>query len=174
MPRRRASLSLCSKRLTERTSPDSPSSPMTMDCLPSGMARWLLATASARARSDEVSETFSPPAIETNTSEAPTITPPNFSSSARMMVSRFGSIPAATRCGTAKVVWLTSAWVSKSIARVPSIVQQTTLPGVGGTFSCRKTRLGFSTGESPCEVISNTPISSVAPKRFLMVRIRRY
>ena len=66
------------------------------------------------------------------------------------------------------------AWHSKSMAREPSIVQQTTLPGAGGASPCRNTLLGFSTDSRPWLVISKTPISSVAPKRFLIVRNRRY
>ena len=174
IPSRLASFSRCSRRWTLRISPESPSSPMAMVCLGTGIPRWLLTMARARAKSEEVSFTFMPPAMLANTSDAPMEMPPNFSSRARMMVSRLGSMPAATRWGTAKLVWLTSAWVSKSMARVPSIVQHTTFPGVGGVPCCRNTRLGFSTGVSPCPVISKTPISSVAPKRFLMERIMRY
>ena len=97
MPRRRASLRRWSSRDTLRTSPDRPSSPTAMVWRPSGIHRWLLAMARASARSDDASDTLIPPAMLANTSEAPILTPPNFSSKARIIVRRLGSIPAATR-----------------------------------------------------------------------------
>ena len=68
---------------------------------------------------------------------------------------------------------LTSACTSTSSGRVPSSEQSTTDPGASAARSDRNSRDGFDTGSSPEPVISNTPSSLTAPKRFFTARTTR-
>ena len=67
----------------------------------------------------------------------------------------------------------TSACTSMSSGRLPSSVAATTLPGAAPSWSARNARPGSATSRSPDSPISNTPSSSVEPKRFFVARTRR-
>ena len=56
---------------------------------------------------------------------------------------------------------------------MPSIPANTAVPGVPRSRSDRKSAEGLATSCNPAPVISNTPISSVGPKRFLTARRMR-
>jgi hypothetical protein len=58
---------------------------------------------------------------------------------------------------------------------VPSIPAKTAVPGVARSRPARNSSEGFDTSRRPPSDISNTPISSVGPKRFLTARrIRKW
>ena len=67
-----------------------------------------------------------------------------------------------------------SAWISASTGRAPSITQVTQVPEASAGRPDSSISDGFSTWRSPASSISNTPISLVAPKRFLAARRMRY
>ena len=67
----------------------------------------------------------------------------------------------------------TRAWISTSMGRVPSMQAVTTEPAASAGRSARNICEGFATGASPELVISNTPTSFAAPKRFLVARTMR-
>ena len=83
----------------------------------------------------------------------------------------FESMPAAILLGIPTVVdALTRACTSTRRGRLPSILPTMADPGLSTGRSERKISDGLLTGTSPSGIISNTPISGVAPNRFLMVR----
>src|SRR5262249_57562866 len=67
----------------------------------------------------------------------------------------------------------TSAWISTSSGRLPSMPGKTAVPGEPRSRSERNSSEGLAISRSPPPVISNTPISSVGPKRFLTARKMR-
>ena len=71
------------------------------------------------------------------------------------------------------VLGATSAWISTSTGRAPSTPANTAAPGAARSRPARNSALGLATSASPAPVISNTPISSVAPNRFLVARRMR-
>ena len=78
------------------------------------------------------------------------------------------------RRGVPKRVGDTSACTSTSMGREPSIVATTAEPGEPSLRSARKSAEGLATGLRPAPVISKTPISETAPKRFLTARTMRW
>ena len=66
-----------------------------------------------------------------------------------------------------------SACTSTSTGRVPSRPANTALPATLPRRSARNSADGLATSARPRSVISNTPISSVAPKRFFTARRMR-
>ncbi len=78
------------------------------------------------------------------------------------------------RRGVPKDVGDTSACTSTSIGREPSIVHTTAEPGAPACRSERKSAEGFATGLRPAPVISKTPSSETAPKRFFTARTIRW
>jgi hypothetical protein len=67
----------------------------------------------------------------------------------------------------------TSAWISTSSGRVPSMPANTAVPGWPRSRSDRNSSDGLTISRRPSPVISNTPISSVGPKRFFTARKMR-
>lgn len=82
-------------------------------------------------------------------------------------------MPVDMRRGILKVEWLTRAWISARIGRVPSMAQTTQEPAAFSGRPLRSISEGFSTSARPLSRISNTPISLVEPKRFLAARRMR-
>ena len=70
-------------------------------------------------------------------------------------------------------VGATSAWISTSNGRVPSMPANTAVPGWPRSRSDKNSSDGLATSRKPAPVISNTPISSVGPNRFLTARKMR-
>src|SRR6266536_2854808 len=68
---------------------------------------------------------------------------------------------------------LTSACTSTRIGRDPSTEHNTAEPGAFDGRSARNIFEGFGTALRPDDVISNTPSSLTAPKRFLTARTTR-
>ena len=66
-----------------------------------------------------------------------------------------------------------SAWISASTGRAPSITQVTQVPGASSGRPDSSISEGFSTSWRPLSRISKTPISLVAPNRFLAARRMR-
>ena len=87
---------------------------------------------------------------------------------------RLGSQPTTARRGVPSEVGATSAWISTSSGRVPSMPANTAVPGAAGVAlgEEQRGRVG-DLGAGPRPVISNTPISSVGPKRFFTARRMR-
>ena len=83
-------------------------------------------------------------------------------------------MPSDMRRGVPNEVGDTSACTSTSIGRVPSTVATTAEPGEPTGRSARNSADGLATGCRPCSVISNTPSSDTAPKRFLTARTMRW
>jgi hypothetical protein len=79
----------------------------------------------------------------------------------------------AVRRALPNVLVLTSACTSTSSGREPSIEQCTAEPGVLAGRSARNSSDGLGTGLRPSAVISNTPSSLTAPKRFFTARTTR-
>src|SRR5471030_1871205 len=94
-------------------------------------------------------------------------------STASSIASRFCSNPTDRRRALGKWLASTSAWISTSSGRVPSCVTITHEPGTWLSCCDRNSADGFDTPFSPFSVIANTPISLIAPKRFLIARTRR-
>ena len=69
---------------------------------------------------------------------------------------------------------LTSACTSTSSGREPSTQHSTAEPGVAADRSERNSLDGFGTSRRPAPVISKTPSSLAAPKRFLTARTTRW
>ncbi|MNY47829.1 hypothetical protein D3C86_1831260 [compost metagenome] len=86
---------------------------------------------------------------------------------------RLCSMPFAARRGLASVLGLTSAWISTSKGRVPSMVGTMAEPVVSLVRSARKTAEGLVTSIRPASCISKRPTSLVEPKRFLTARTSR-
>ncbi len=83
------------------------------------------------------------------------------------------SQPTTARLGVPSVVGATSACNSTSTGRVPSMPANTAVPGLPRSRSERNNSEGLETSRRPRPVISNTPISSVGPKRFFIARRMR-
>src|SRR3954449_2677032 len=111
-----------------------------------------------------------PPATLRYTSWPDSFTPQWDSSTASTIESRLGSQPTTARRGVPSEVGATSACNSTSTGRVPSIPANTAVPGLPRSRSDRNSSDGFDTSRRPKPVISNTPISSVGPKRFFTAR----
>ena len=88
------------------------------------------------------------------------------SSTASSIDSRPLSQPITDRRGEPPGLGASSAWTSTSTGRVPSRPANTALPAMLPRRSARNRAEGLATSARPASVISNTPISSVAPKRF--------
>ena len=157
-----------------RTSPASPTSPKTTVRAGRGRLRNEEATAAATPRSAAGSATSRPPATLTNTSSPRSCRPTRFSSTARSSVVRLASRPMVMRRGLPNDVGDTRAWISTSMGREPSTVATTAEPGDPARRSDRNSADGFGTGVRPAPVISNTPISEIAPKRFFTARTMRW
>jgi len=99
--------------------------------------------------------------------------PQRASSTARIIASREPSQPTTERRAWACGVGATSACISTSTGRVPSMPENTTEPGAGVPRSLRNSAEGLSTSCKPLPVISKTPISSAGPNRFLTARRMR-
>ena len=80
------------------------------------------------------------------------------------------SHPTTVRLGVANGEGATKACISTRSGRVPSMPAKTTEPVVFVSRSDKNNSEGLITCSSPLPVISNTPISSDAPKRFLTAR----
>ena len=89
------------------------------------------------------------------------------------MESRAGSQPTTARRGVPSAVGATSACTSTSTGRVPSMPAKTAAPGAEASRPDRNRAEGLVTSQRPAPVISKTPISSVAPKRFFTERRMR-
>ena len=87
--------------------------------------------------------------------------------------SRAASQPTTARRGVPSGEGATSAWISTSTGRVPSMPAKTAAPGALAWRSPRNSSDGLATSRRPLSDISNTPISSVGPKRFLTARRMR-
>ena len=87
---------------------------------------------------------------------------------------RLASSPSEVRRGVPKEVGETRACTSTSMGREPSRVATTAEPGEPAGRSARKSAEGFATGVSPVSVISKTPSSEIAPKRFFTARTMRW
>src|SRR5579875_1843447 len=175
-PNRAASASRRSPWATSRSSPVSPSSPKQATGRPrliSARRRAALATARATARSAPGSSTRTPPTTFTNTSAAPRPIPAWRPSTASTSATRLRSSPDTTRRGGTSSEADTSAWTSTSSGREPSIAHSRTLPGAR-VASARNRAEASSTSTRPWSRISNTPASSVEPKRFFTARTVRY
>ena len=72
-----------------------------------------------------------------------------------------------------KLVGASRACTSASTGRTPSITQVTQVPGVSWGRPDSSISEGLGTSLRPESAISNTPISLVAPKRFLAARRMR-
>ena len=83
-------------------------------------------------------------------------------------------MPSDIRRGVPNEVGETSACTSTSIGRVPSTVATTAEPGDVACRSARNSAEGLATGCRPVPVISKTPSSETAPKRFLTARTMRW
>ena len=66
-----------------------------------------------------------------------------------------------------------SAWISIIMGRLPSMAAVITEPDACAETSEIRYSEGFGTSRRPFPAISNTPISLVEPKRFLMPRRMR-
>src|SRR5215208_2564798 len=86
------------------------------------------------------------------------------------MESRLGSQPTTARRGVPSEVGATSACISTSRGRLPSMPAKTAVPGLPRSRSERKSSDGLAISLKPVPVISNTPISSVGPNRFFTAR----
>ena len=82
-------------------------------------------------------------------------------------------IRTAKRRGVASAEGESRAWISTSSGRVPSMPANTAVPLALPRRSARNRAEGLATSTRPPAVISNTPISSVGPKRFLTARRMR-
>ena len=139
---------------------------------PSATPRAAETSASATARSAAGSSTLTPPATLTNTSCWPSPRPPWRASTASSSDRRLRSKPLASRRGIASSLGATSACTSIVSGRVPSIATNVQEPGRSRSArSCR--RLASVTDTRPRSLISKSPISSVAPKRFFCARSTR-
>ncbi len=87
--------------------------------------------------------------------------------------SRALSQPTTARRGVPSDDGATSAWISTSTGRVPSMPAKTAAPGAFAWRSPRKSSDGFDDLAQALSDISKTPISSVGPKRFFTVRRMR-
>ena len=83
-------------------------------------------------------------------------------------------MPLAVRRALPNVLLLTSACTSTSSGREPSMEHSTAEPGVPAGRSARNSCDGLGTARRPLPVISNTPSSLTAPKRFLTARTTRW
>ena len=83
-------------------------------------------------------------------------------------------MPSDIRRGVPNEVGETSACTSTSIGRVPSMVATTAEPAAPACRSARNSADGFATGCRPAPVISKTPSSETAPKRFFTARTIRW
>ena len=82
-------------------------------------------------------------------------------------------MPLLTRRGLPRLLGTTRAWISASTGRTPSITQVTQVPGASAGRPLSRASDGLGTSDRPQSSISNTPISLVAPKRFLAARRMR-
>ena len=99
--------------------------------------------------------------------------PTRFSSTARIRLTRLVSTPATVRRGLVRYDGATSACTSTSSGRDPSTVAVTADPATPPARSDSSISDGLDTSASPASCISNSPISSVEPKRFLTARSTR-
>ncbi len=165
-----------SMRLTGRTSPDSPTSPHRHQPWGMGVSTLLDRTAAITERSIAVSVTLMPPAMLRNTSFCTSLNPTLFSSTARSIPRRRWSKPVAVRWGVPYAAEETSAWVSMSSGRIPSMATAIATPDMSGASSPRSDKSssdGFKTGRRPPVSISYIPSSCARPKRFFMLRSMR-
>ena len=77
------------------------------------------------------------------------------------------------RRGLAALAGAMRACTSAKTGRAPSIAQVTQVPGASLGRPDSSISEGFSTSFRPQSIISKTPISLVAPKRFLAARRMR-
>ncbi len=87
-----------------------------------------------------------------------------------MICKRFKSNPEALRCGNPNCVFVTSAWTSTRIGRVPSIMLVTTDPEEASGRSSNNNSDGLVTCCIPSSLMLNMPISSTGPNRFFKAR----
>ena len=87
------------------------------------------------------------------------------SSTASTWARRFWFQPTTARLGEKEGA--TRACISTSSGRLPSRPAKTAAPDTASSRAPRKSAEGFSACRRPSAVISHTPISSEAPKRFL-------
>ena len=76
------------------------------------------------------------------------------------------STPLATLLGVGSDEGVVRAWISTSNGLLPSITGTTTDPTACLSLDARATSDGLRTSTSPLSLISKTPTSWVAPKRF--------
>ena len=123
------------------------------------------------ARSMAGSWSESPPETLTKMSSWKNFTPSLFSMTAMSMDPRFLSTPKKIRLGLPiKGEGVTKAWISTRRGRAPSMAGRMATPVSWERSSDSQREKGFSTGISPCPVISKRPTSKDAPKRFLIAR----
>ena len=96
--------------------------------------------------------------------------PQRVSSTASSMARRAPSQPTTVRRGVPSGLGPTSAWISISSGREPSIPANTAAPDTPASRSARNRAEGLGTSTRPRSAISNTPISLAAPNRFLTAR----
>ena len=168
-----ASFNRASPCVTGRTSPDNPISPKATARRGAGVSVSEETSAAATARSAAGSATRKPPATLRYTSLPPRARPQRASSTARIIASRAESHPTTARRGVDSGEGAISASISTRSGRVPSTPANTEAPLTGSSRSTRNRPEGLATSRSPRSVIANTPISSVAPKRFLTARRMR-
>ena len=142
-PCRPASRTRASARLTERTSPVSPTSPQHTTSSGRGRPRTLDATAATTARSAAGSATRRPPATFRNTSWSYSCMRHRFSRTASSNATLPGSAPMAVRRGMASPERDTKAWISTSTGRLPSSVASTAEPGAPAGRSARNAADGI-------------------------------
>src|SRR3990167_1984348 len=132
-----ACLTLFSKNGVDLNSPKRPTSEIAID-LAKGIFLKLEKIARQIAKSDDVSDNFSPPATFTKTSIESKGSLQCFCKTARRSSSRPLSIPFATRLGIGSLENTVKACISTIKALVPSIVTVSTDPGVSRFFDPKK------------------------------------
>ena len=135
-----------------------------------GILRKLETTAATIPRSVAGSSSDIPPTRLTKMSSPDIINPTRFSSIATSRATRLISIPCVVRRPVPYFEELTSAWISTSIGRVPSIAASTAEPETPSGRSLRNNSEGLGTPTKPCPVISKIPSSFAAPNRFFAAR----
>ena len=154
-------------------SPDSATSPTTATS--GGIGVPSLADARARqiARSADGSDSLAPPTVATKTSLAPALRSAARSVTASSIATRELSRPLTPRRGLAELASAISAWISAGIARRPSTVMVTQVPGTGRSRWPRNRSAGSGTSRRPSSPCSKQTTSSAGPYRFLTVRSSR-
>ena len=168
-----ASFSRVSACGTWRNSADKATSPKKTARAGNGLALTDDTSAAATAKSAAGSAIRRPPATFKKMSLPESGTPQRASRTAVSIANRPESQPTTLRRGLASEEGATRASISTSKGRVPSNPAKTAVPATSCWRSPKNNSDGLGTCCRPCSDISKTPISSVAPKRFLTPRKMR-